>query len=396
MLAWIEILRARSSTPIQGQRPVQWVLSRQIQPVAFYAYLKSRFGDPNGFAMMLREPSVDNLIHWNFTLISGDTYLDISCLNTRMEIVLTGPFDGSVDELEKMLLEEFTRHKKAIAETKRGFERWHLFINPFARLKRLTDQQLERLTELDIPGLAVPHLDEAIHDAQSFHSKMKEVTTKCDEAMALTITLQMAAPILGESLVNFLILLLAKPEIRCDERMLDSYTRQNIDVRIKSLPVICTGFQSNIDFTAEPYKNFLRLMDSRNKRLHGNIDPKTKTGDEIYFDHRFIPLFEFQRSIPEFAVHAALAHSDPTNAIEDVKTARDFIAFLLDQLQPAARKQIDMILDTPQLGYRPDKRMVGVILPPHYVDMIMAPESPPDDGPNRVRTALSGHPPHTT
>jgi hypothetical protein len=240
MLAWIEILRARSSTHIQGQRPVQWVLSRQVQPVAFYAYLKSRFGDPNGFAMMLREPSVDNLIHWNFTLISGDTYLDISCLNTRMEIVLTGPFEGSVDELEKMLLEEFTHHRKAIAETKRGFERWHLFINPFARLKRLTDQQLERLTELDIPGLAVPHLDEAIHDAQSFHAKMKEVTTKCDEAMALTITLQMTAPILGESLVNFLILLLAKPEIRCDERMLDSYARQNIDVRIKSLPVILT------------------------------------------------------------------------------------------------------------------------------------------------------------
>jgi hypothetical protein len=172
--------------------------------------------------------------------------------------------------------------------------------------------------------------------------------------------------------------------------MLDSYTRQNIDVRIKSLPVICTGFQSNIDFSAEPYKNFLRLMDNRNKRLHGNIDPKTKTGDEIYFDHRFIPLFEFQRSIPEFAVHAALAHSDPTNAIEDVKTARDFIAFLLDQLQPAARKQIDMILDTPQLGYRPDKRMVGVILPPHYVDMIMAPESPPDDGPNNPMDRSGG------
>ena len=331
--------------------------------------------------MMFREPSVDNLIHWNYTVLSGTCYCDISCLNTRVTILCTEEPSQSVDDLEEALLREFASCKKDLNKIKRGFEKWHLFINPFLRLKRIVDQHEGRLRKINVPGIVLPKIGESTSDASAFRQRMREITEACDEAMALSVMLEMTAPVLGESLVNFLLLLLARSEVRSDKRMFESYSRQNIDVRIKSLPLVCMGFKPDIDFGANQFKDFLRLMDNRNKRLHGNIDPTVRTGDEIYFDHVTIPLFESQRSIPEFAMHAALAHANPETALADTAIARNFIAFVLDQLDDKTRPQVDMILDTPQLGYRPDTKRIGIILPPHYVDMVMVPTTSSDNEP---------------
>jgi len=374
MLAWIERLQNKAGEKVRPNGQL-WTLGPRIKPVSLYSYLKYRFGEPNGLAMIFREPSVDNLIHWNYTVLSGDCYLDISCLNTHVTILLTEKIAQTCEVMEDALLSEFSRCKKGLENTKRGFERWHLFVNPYHRLKRIVDQQESRLRTLNVPGMAVPSIGESTNDAIAFKQKMREITVACDEAMSLSIMLQMTAPVLGESLINFLLLLLSRPEIRNDKRMFESYTRQNIDVRIKSLPVVCIGFKPNVDFSSSQFKDFLRLMDNRNKRLHGNIDPTIKTGDEIYFDHATIPLFESQRSIPEFAMHAGLAHADPSDALADVTTTREFVIFLLDQLDENTRAQIEMVLETPQLGYRPEKNRIGIILPPHYVDMVMVPST---------------------
>ena len=325
MLAWIERLQKKSS---ERPRPngQYWTLGSRIKPVSLYSYLKCRFGDPNGLAMMFRQPTVDNLIHWNYTVSAGTCYLDISCLNTRTTVLITEPAGESVEVLEDALLAEFSSHAKEIETTKRDFERWHLFINPYDRLKRIVDQQEERLKSINIPGIVVPEMGDSATDALAFKTRMREITDACDEAMALSVMLQMTVPILGEALVNFLLLLLSRPEIRNDKRMFESYTRQNIDVRIRSLPIVCLGFKPNVSFGTEEFKDFLRLMDNRNKRLHGSIDPSIRTGDEIYFDHATIPLFESHRSIPEFAMHSALAHADPSDAMADVATARKFVA----------------------------------------------------------------------
>jgi hypothetical protein len=44
----------------------------KLRPVDVYAYLRARFGDPNGFKNFLRKDDSDNLVHWDFQLKAGD------------------------------------------------------------------------------------------------------------------------------------------------------------------------------------------------------------------------------------------------------------------------------------------------------------------------------------
>ena len=113
----------------------------------------------------------------------------------------------------------------------------------------------------------------------------------------------------------------------------------------------------------EPFKEFLRLMNRRNDRLHGNVDPTKGTGHEVYFDHRFIPLFARSQGLTQLALEHALANVDPDAAIRDWEAARGFVAFLLAKLDGPVKDGVDLAFCQQQLGYRPETRSIGVILP---------------------------------
>src|SRR5690349_24755925 len=51
------------------------VVRSQLKPVDVYAYLKGRFGQPNGFQNFLRRDTSDNLVHWDFNLKAGSVDL---------------------------------------------------------------------------------------------------------------------------------------------------------------------------------------------------------------------------------------------------------------------------------------------------------------------------------
>ena len=167
-------------------------------------------------------------------------------------------------------------------------------------------------------------------------------------------------------------LVLAKPEIRNDRRLYEDFIRRNIDVRIKSLHLCCDGFSKPIDGSEEPFKDFLRLMNRRNDSLHGNIDPNRSTGEEIYFDHRTIPLVSRHRGLPQLALANAFANLAPDDAARDVKVVQKFIDFLLSRLKPEIRGGVAQMLNEQQLGYRPKTKAIGVILPQARVDFIPA------------------------
>ena len=127
-------------------------------------------------------------------------------------------------------------------------------------------------------------------------------------------------------------------------------------------------------------KEFLRLMNRRNDRLHGKIDPTKGTGHEIYFDHRFIPLFPKSQGLTQITLDHALASADPGAAIKDWKTAEGFVEFLLSKLEARVRPGIEMALNQQQLGYRLHTKSIGVILPQVRYEVIGQPTEVRDDG----------------
>lgn len=343
-----------------------WRFSDEISSVELYSYLKHRFGEPNGFAMTLRSPSVDNFIHWNYTLASGPVILDLRGLDLHNEVTVFLPPDTNTPDwptLEARLREEFRREQDGMKTVREQFEKWLLFVNPHQVLRVKLECQVKRLRELDIKNVHVPRDPSNAEELPQYQEDLARCVSTFQEAMALCIDVQLSAPVFAESAVSLLMHLLAKPEVRADKRLFDDHCRRNIDVRVKGLRLVCDGFVGRIDGSEAPFKDFLSLMNRRNDRLHGNVDPTKQSGHEVYFDHRFIPLFARSQGLTRLALEHALANTDPDAAIHDWEAARGFVAFLLTRLDRSVRDGAELALGQQQLGYCPETGSIGVILP---------------------------------
>lgn len=368
-----------------GSRAIKretWVFTEQVSSLDLYCYLKHRFGEPNGFAMILRSPSVDNFVHWNYTIASGPIILDLLGLDLRTELTALQPLGTGVPEwplLEKRLVEEFRHERQGMKAVRQRLEKWSLFVNPHSVLRVKLERQVKRLLELDLQNVATPKDPQTPRELPQFQAELARCQAVYQEAMGLCTDIHLTAPIFGESALNLITLLLAKPEVRGDKRLLDDLSRRNIDVRLKGLHLVCDGFASRIDGTEEPFKEFLRLMSRRNDRLHGNVDPTQGTGQEIYFDHRFIPLFTSSQGLTRLTLENALANADPGAALRDWEAARGFVAFLLTKLEARVRNEIELALSQQQLGYRRETKSIGVILPQVRVGLIPGQGPAPSD-----------------
>lgn len=359
------VIAAMDPRSERGRRE-NWVFTHQISSVDLYSYLKHRFGEPNGFAMTLRSASVDNFIHWNYTIASGPVILDVRGLDLRNELTAFLPPNTEVPDwpkLEGRLLEEFRRSQDGMKTVRQRFEKWRLFVNPHHTLGVKLERQVKRLLELDLGNVDVPEDPQSAEEVPRYQEDLAKCQGIYQEAMALCVDIHLSAPVFGESAVNLLMHFLAKPDLRADQRLFDDHCRRNIDVRVKGLHLVCDGFAERIHGSEEPFKEFLRLMNRRNDLLHGNVDPTKGTGHEVYFDHRFIPLFASSQGLTQLALEHALANVDPDAAIRDWEAARGFVALLLTKLDARVRDGVEQAFAQQQLGYRPETRSIGVILP---------------------------------
>lgn len=362
----------------QGRRE-NWVFTHQISSVDLYSYLKHRFGEPNGFAMTLRSPSVDNFIHWNYTIASGPVILDVRGLDLCNELTAFLPAGTEVPDwlkLERGLLEEFRQSRDGMKTVRQRFKKWRLFINPHHVLRVKLERQVQRLLELDLKNVEVPVDPQSAEELPKYQKHLAKCQDIYQEAMALCLDIQLSAPIFGESAVNLLTRIMAKPEVRADQRLFDDHCRRNIDVRVKGLHLVCDGFAGRIDGSEEAFKGFLGLMNRRNDLLHGNVDPTKGTGHEVYFDHRFIPLFASSQGLTQLA----LEHALPDAAIRDWEAARGFVALLLTKLDARVRDGVEQAFGQQQLGYRPKTGSIGVILPQARVSFFPGRDPAPPHG----------------
>jgi len=314
--------------------------------------------------MMARTPSTDNLIQWQYT-IRNETchFIDFFGLNRRTEIMIHDV--TPVDEFFWTVLAG--RIKKAIStsakESKAVFkalEKWHLFMNPYTRLNTMAKTVEGRLKRLDLnrpdPLSHMPTPGEAKANAAKFQTWHQTVS----EAVLLGMTLRMLAPVLAESFINMLFFLLAKSEVKSDQRLYEDFVRKQIDVRVRGLQLYCLGFIRPIDPQNQNFKAFHSVMNGRNDFLHGNVDPKRMRFDEMFFDDT-IPLFKDEKSLIQRWAENSLKGVEREVALADLVAVERFVGFILDHLDPAYRKEVEMVLEEEQLGWRDDTQRVGIL-----------------------------------
>lgn len=351
----------------QSEPPSRWFFHDDLSPRDLYTYLKARFGSPNGFQMALKDGSTsDNYIHWHWSLECHGHVIEIMGLNFYAEAYAYGvpqPTAAEQGSLTQAIKADFASHGPSMSTIRKSFEQWVLFVNPYERLARVITQFSKRLRALDIENIELPELPTTSEQFTALHQQWPSLQAAYTEALGLSLTLRMNAPVLAECFVNLLIFLLARPEIKVDKRLYDDAIRDEIDLRVRKLHMTCRGFKSQIDASADMFKRFQSLMNGRNDLLHGNIDPKALKYEVVHFDG-MIPLPSRYEDIAQVALVNSLIHVKPDVALSDVDTVTRFIEFVLSHLEEDIRDGVEEFMKCPNPGWREDKRRPGVLFSP--------------------------------
>lgn len=383
-LRFLDQLGQRSKTA--STRISTWRNDGRLSPLTLYCYLKSAFGQPNGPMTLFRNRSTDNLFHWDYILVHEESFLHIIATQRRLEFILRANYevtDADWNELVQHLMARFLKEKKAISTQQRHLERWTVFVNPFRRLQLIMNQLQDQLAAFDFLPVDEPtEGSPARPDVEAYLTARQAQLNETIKAATVGYTMRVLAPIMGETFVNTIITLLAKKQIRDDRHTMQSVIRNNIDIRIKTFSINCDGFARPIDQSAEPVKQFLRLMGRRNDLLHGNIDPKSLAIEDVFFDHDTIPLF--QHDTPAFSRHvqALLQHIDPRSAKSDYEIVKSFITFVLSHLEPQSKDMAEHFLNTSFPGFRPATRRFGMLFGENIVESFVGPSQPEKDQPD--------------
>ena len=320
------------------------VLGDRLSPLDLYVYLKARFGPPNGIQMALRSPSSDNIFHWHYTIRAAEgTIIEVLQSNLTTELSVEGidsPTESEWDQLIRAIKGDFKKYGSNMSNVRRHLEYWHLFVNPYKRLLDVLDRCCNDLKSLDIDCTNVPKTPGTPEELRVFIETLSGERVRFEEALKLAVTIRMLAPVLGEAFVNLLIFLLAKNDIKADQRLYQDVIRRAIDVRVKSLHINCNGFARPVPTDSTPFKAFQTLMNNRNDFLHGNVDPTKLKYDVVHFDYQTIPIFEKRASFGELALSHRLVHVEPERALKDRETVAHFVEIVMDSLEP----------DIPRLG----------------------------------------------
>jgi hypothetical protein len=340
---------------------------KKLSPLSVYKLLKAKFGIANGFSMLFKNASTDNLIHWHYAFTNQQAEINFIGKSSGLEIVIKIPKKLKFEEsdweiLIKMLKSSFQTYGKQMNEIQNEFQKYTLFINPFTRLDSTIRSQVIELKSLDISPLKrLNPMTSSDVEMKEFYENLNSWIKNVEKAVGLGTTIRMLTPVLVESFVNLILLVFSKNEFKEDRRLYENLIRQQIDIRVKTLHLNCTCFTKKIDSENEIFKNFQTLMNSRNDFLHGNIDPISLMFEDVYFDMEFIPLFKEDESIIIKTMTNYLKNVEPKTAITDYITAVRFIQFILSHLKKNNKKYLEHLMLTRMPGYNHSTKGIAIL-----------------------------------
>jgi hypothetical protein len=342
-----------------------------INYVELYCYFKALFGSPNGMQSLLRKQSSDNLFHWDYCLQKDSTYFDFAYSYRQIELLIVSEneiLDFDIVVFINSIKESIKKNSDSIKQQKEQLELWDLFQNTYARIRKTQDYFYENYTKNLPKEIEVRH--EVIYSSQYLEKhfkKTKDYILKLNIAKNYGIALRMLYPVVGEAFINLVMYVLAKPEVKNDKRTFETISRNNIDVRIKTLHLYCNGIKNVYDQNDERFKDFLRLMDKRNDFLHGNITPGFNTFDQVYFDGT-VPIFPEPRDLNKEFSSQVMFQITKNEMDSDLSTINKLTDYILENLEDKEKEDIIMIISARELGWNKKKNKIGILFPPYIVE----------------------------
>ena len=270
----------------------------------------------------------------------------------------------------KSINDSISANRESIGEQKAKLERWDVFVNTYHRIVQLLDHYYSefgsiKLKEPDpLPYIATKN------QMSKYNYQIKRFINAVFQKRNTGLVVRMLVPVALESLINLTILVLAVPTIRKDDRLLEDSFRKPIDIRLKSLSLSCQGLKNDLDQGDERFKKVLRVMQNRNDLLHGNVEPHNNVIDTVYFDGT-IPLLPRETDISVQMVKETLTGIEDQKVNEDYESIKGLRDMISESLEPHILKEYNLALDNTQLGWRKDKRRLGVLFDNTLVQGVM-------------------------
>jgi hypothetical protein len=361
-----EIFQERTHDPLLEV----WEFVDEFKPIDLYCYFYAKYGPPNGIQNFLRKDDSDNLIHWEWALVNGDGLFVIQGHNFRTEAHTFRKFAIGLtrDDFVEQIKADFSKHGKEMKAIRLGLEKWTHFVNPYHRIASVMDRHLQVLADLDL-NLERDRSPQprSYLEMQALADSWKQTAEKYMQALGLAFGVRAMLPVLAESFVNFILFVLARPEIKNNKRLFSESLRRPIDARVQTLHLNCVGFNAPVDYENQSCKDFHTLMNERNDMLHGNIDVDRLSFEEIYFNGR-VPIFTSYGSFWDktIGLEARTVRFDQLE--KDRSSIKAFEEYILGLLDSETRNSLERMLRAPQLGFDPKRNILGVLLPGHMVD----------------------------
>lgn len=341
------------------------IVRTHLKPVDIYAYLRARFGTPNGFQNMLRKDDSDNWIHWDFNLKADE--VDVYIAGTSRDIHFMIPErmrDNDWKDLILALKADFRRLGRAKSEMIRSFERYVVFQNKFVTLAGLCADMHASI--VDAPAAHALPDTKTKRSIRRYAAEVKRLGKRATDLYGDCLKLKLLTPIMAEAFINMVILMFCKDEVRNDPAVYEAFIRSTIPERIAALSDNCYGFRSPIDQTSTIYRDFKRVMDKRNFAIHGNMDPVREQIETVYFEGKRPIFAEGGDNILKFFDHLENLNA-PEVVIADYEAVHLFLAEIADYLGDRHRQFYDQVINDPYPGYEVTKKRATRILPDHNV-----------------------------
>jgi hypothetical protein len=352
-----------------------WTNDGTIKQVDLYCLLKSSYGSPNGFFMAARAQASGNLIEWHYVLQKPGVILQFIGSPRFLELWLQFDFQKDAEGLDwgsfsKSINDSILINRDVIVEQKSKLEKWDVFVNTFHRLVLLLGHYYSEFEKVKLKEPdPIPHV--ATKDQlKKYNYQIKRFTDAVIQKRNTGLIVRMLVPVALEALINLTILILAVPTIRKDDRLLEDSFRKPIDIRLKSLSLFCRGLKQDLDQGDERFKKVLRIMQSRNDLLHGNVEPHNNVIETVYFDGT-IPFLPQETDIAVQMAKETLNGIDDAKVREDYGSIKGLRELISSALEPHVRKEYELALDNSQLGWRKDVRRLGVLFDDTLVQSVL-------------------------
>lgn len=394
-----ELKQVRAPKQERVRRPSTiWALGNEMRPVDLYCYLGARFGPPNGIQNFLRQDSSDNLIHWEWHLKTCAGQIKFAGMNFRTEVWISGARlpDSEKKTLLRQIQADLSGYRDEMKHIREEhLEEWVEFVNPYQRLRKAVTQQMEELDGLKLNPKAdsLPSLLDS-KDIDAASAQWRDRAADYTRAVGISFGLRAMIPVMAESFVNLLLFVLMVPSVRGDKQFRDGIFRQQMSLRIRSLPYYCMGFKGPVDTDNAAVQAYVKLIQTRNDLLHGNINVERLKFNELYFDKK-VPVFNNYMTMWERGLGVSHRAVGLEEVHKELAVVDAFVEYLLSLLKDSVAEEVRMISEKFDLGLNRKTGRLGVLFGDRLADFGLPSEQPDLENKTlHMRMVVDGPPPY--